>query len=105
VAPDNFADFSPELKARAVASITAILARNRGGAVVAVCHGGPIRGFLAASLLGMPDDAAFNLAVDHGAVTLVERSGDRPTLRFLNLPGRGTCAGAGVKLCLEVCTW
>ena len=78
-----------ELKLRAVASMTEILARHRGSNVVAVSHGGPIRAILA-SILEMPDPAAFSLAVEHAAVTLVEWNDDRPALLCLNLPAETT---------------
>jgi alpha-ribazole phosphatase len=74
-----------ELKLRAVAAMTEILARHRGSNVVAISHGGPIRAILA-SILEMPDHAAFSLAVEHAAVTLVEWNGDKPALLCLNLP-------------------
>jgi broad specificity phosphatase PhoE len=74
-----------ELKLRAVAAMTEILARHRGSNVVAVSHGGPIRAILA-SILEMPDAAAFSIAVELGAVTIVEWSDDRPALLCLNLP-------------------
>jgi broad specificity phosphatase PhoE len=74
-----------ELKLRAVASMTEILTRHRGSTVIAVSHGGPIRAILA-SILEMPDAAAFSIAVELGAVTLVEWNDDRPALLCLNLP-------------------
>jgi broad specificity phosphatase PhoE len=78
-----------ELKLRAVASLTEILARHRGSNVVAVSHGGPIRAILA-SILEMPDHAAFSLAVEHAAVTLVEWNHGRPALLCLNVPAETT---------------
>ena len=73
----------PDLKSRAVASVTGVLHRHPGAAVVLLSHAGPIRAILA-DLLELPDQAAFNLEVDHGAITEVEWVGAEPTVRRLN---------------------
>lgn len=74
-----------DLKARACAAMTEIMVSNRGAVIVVVSHGGPIRAVIA-SLLEMPDDAAFRLGIDHGGMAQVDWIGDKPTLCCLNGP-------------------
>jgi len=76
-----------DLKTRAVSALEEIAGRHPGAVLAVVSHGGPIRAILA-GLLRLPDQEAFNLPVDHGAVTLVDGIAEKPRLRFLNLSAR-----------------
>lgn len=72
-----------QLRARVVAAVDELRAAHGGRTVCVVSHGGPIRAALAACLQ-MPDAAIFRLALDYGAVSIVDWLGDEPLVRSVN---------------------
>ncbi len=72
-----------ELRARVLPAFEAIRARHEGSTAVVVSHAGPLRAALAA-WLELPDAAVFRLALDLGAVSVVEWSNGAPIVRLLN---------------------
>ncbi|MCQ2559952.1 MAG: alpha-ribazole phosphatase [Clostridia bacterium] len=74
----------PEMAARVKAALQQIVAENQDKVVVVVCHGGPIRTFLA-QLLGMDLKDNWRLRMDNVSLNIVEFSNwDNGILMLLN---------------------
>jgi broad specificity phosphatase PhoE len=75
-----------DVRARAIPAAEGIRRRHPDGTAVAVAHAGSIR-IVVAWALDMPDAASFRLAVPHAAVSVLDWTGDHPTLRGLDVLG------------------
>ena len=73
----------PDLIARAVPAFEAVVARHAGGTVAVVAHGGSNRAILCHAL-GLGPERLLALGQDYAAVSVLERTGGRWTLRLLN---------------------
>jgi alpha-ribazole phosphatase len=76
---ESFAD----LRARADAAVASLVEQHRE-LVVAVTHGGVVRAVLC-TVLDLPPERVFRLAIDPASVTTVEWIGDEPIVRSVNL--------------------
>lgn len=73
----------PDLYARVWPAFETLVARHAGGTVAVVAHGGSNRAILC-RVLGLPPERLLALGQDYGALSVLERSGARWTLRVLN---------------------
>ncbi|HUP36843.1 MAG TPA: histidine phosphatase family protein [Candidatus Limnocylindria bacterium] len=73
----------PDLIARAVPAFEAVVARHAGGTVAVVAHGGSNRAILCHAL-GLGPERLLALGQDYAALSVLERTGGRWTLRLLN---------------------
>ena len=72
-----------DVAARAWPALEAIVARHDGGSVLVVAHGGPNR-IVLCQALGVRLDRILTLGQDYAALSVLERSRERWTLRLLN---------------------
>jgi broad specificity phosphatase PhoE len=72
-----------DLDARVWPAVEKILAEHGGGHVALVAHGGTNRVVLCRAL-GLPLERVLSLGQDYAALSILELSGDRWTLRLLN---------------------
>jgi broad specificity phosphatase PhoE len=73
----------PDLVARAVPAFEALVARHAGGTIAVVAHGGSNRAILCHAL-GLGPERLLALGQDYAALSVLERSAGRWTLRVLN---------------------
>lgn len=73
----------PDLEARAWPAFEAIVTRHAGGTVAIVAHGGTNRMILCRAL-GLGPERLLALGQDYAALSVLERTGSRWTLRVLN---------------------
>jgi broad specificity phosphatase PhoE len=73
----------PDLEARAWPAFEAIVTRHAGGTVAIVAHGGSNRMILCRAL-GLGPERLLALGQDYAALSVLERTGSRWTLRVLN---------------------
>jgi alpha-ribazole phosphatase len=73
----------PDLVARAVPAFEALVARHAGGRVAVVAHGGSNRAILCHAL-GLGAERLLALGQDYAALSVLERAGERWSLRLLN---------------------
>jgi broad specificity phosphatase PhoE len=73
----------PDLYARVWPAFEALVARHAGGMVAVVAHGGSNRAILC-RVLGLPPERLLALGQDYGALSVLDLSGPRWTLRVLN---------------------
>jgi probable phosphoglycerate mutase len=77
-----------EMQARMTDTIGRLVARHRGGVVVAVSHADPIKAALAHAL-GMHLDLFQRLAIAPGSITTIAYAGGPPTVLGVNALGDG----------------
>ena len=73
----------PDLVARAVPAFEALVAQHAGGTIAVVAHGGSNRAILCHAL-GLGPERLLALGQDYAALSVLERSAGRWTLRVLN---------------------
>jgi broad specificity phosphatase PhoE len=73
-----------DLRGRVCSEIARIRREHRGGSVVVVTHGGPIRALMA-ELLGLESGLVFRIGQSWGGMTSVEWVGDDPIVRSMNV--------------------
>ncbi len=73
----------PDLESRAWPAFDALVGAHQGGAVAVVAHGGSNRAILCRAL-GLGPERLLALGQDYGAVSVMERTGERWRLRLLN---------------------
>jgi alpha-ribazole phosphatase len=72
-----------DLHARSDAAVSALRTAHDRQTVVAVTHGGVVRAVLH-SVLGLPPERIFRVAVDPASVTTIEWLGEEPIVRCVN---------------------
>jgi broad specificity phosphatase PhoE len=82
---------------RSWALVTALRSRHPHELVAVFTHAGVVRSLLA-QLLAMPDNAAFRLGQDYGALNVVDWTTGDPVLRVMNLRWEPTDTGQGSPL-------
>jgi alpha-ribazole phosphatase len=72
-----------DLHARSDAAVSGLRAAHNGETVVAVTHGGVVRAVLH-TILGLPPERIFRIAVDPASVTTIEWRAEEPIVRCVN---------------------
>jgi probable phosphomutase (TIGR03848 family) len=80
-----------EMQTRMTETLGRLVARHRGGVVVAVSHADPIKAALAHAL-GMHLDLFQRLAIAPGSITTIAYAGGPPTVLGVNALGDGSAA-------------